>query len=250
LTYMAACGQNGCATFDSANAKFFKISELGKHEDGSTWFMRDLTEGPDATTSVTLPTNLPAGEYLIRHELIAMQLGMSQGGAEFYPACLQIRLGDPSRTDAALPSGDSLVTFPGAYSDSDPGIFDPNVYNPGSNYIFPGPAVISEAASPSASSSADPTASTEAPGTPSSSSASSNAPSPTGGSGCGGLSRKRKRVVKRIVQQGPLIKRASKGSAAAAPVNKRQGSAALPNHDWKRSAHERPMVRSRVMRAI
>ena len=242
MTYMASCGDGGCATFDSANAQFFKIAEQGKKADG-TWTMADLNAGPDATTSVTLPSDLPAGEYLVRHELIAMQLGMSQGGAEFYPACLQVRLASPSRTAAALPSGNQVVTFPGGYSDSDPGILDPDIYNPGTTYTFPGPTVISDAvtdpSNPSAGpSSSDTPANTSA--TPTSSPATS--PAPSSGSGCGNPNRKVKRVVKRIVRQGPLIGKRSKAARRAPTAN--------ASHHKKRSDHSKPNAPSRVMRGV
>lgn len=44
------------------------------------------------------------------------------GGAEFYPSCTQVRV---SGSGNGAPN--ATVSFPGAYSDSDPGIFDPNV---------------------------------------------------------------------------------------------------------------------------
>jgi len=247
MTYMASCGSVGCANFDSANAEFFKISELGKKADGSTWFMSDLNAGLNATTSATIPTNLPAGEYILRHELIALQLGMSVGGAEFYPACLQIRLGGNNATVAAasssntMPSGSKTVTFPGGYSDNDPGIFDPDVYNPGSSYTFPGPPLVGAAVSdPSGSTSpSDTPANTSSDdGTPTSSSTAS--PVPTG-SGCG-YSKKKKRVVKRVLRRNPLTKK------SAVPAKKREATHAQP--DYKRSNHAQPVVRSRMMRGI
>jgi hypothetical protein len=238
MTYMASCGDAGCANFDSANAQFFKIAEQGKKADG-TWTMAELNAGPDATTSITLPADLPAGEYLIRHELIAMQLGMSQGGAEFYPACFQVRLASPSRTAAALPSGDQVVTFPGGYGDSDPGILDPNIYNPGNDYVFPGPAVISSVV---ADPSADPStpANTSSTTTPTETNPSSSQPAPTSGNGCGNPNRKVKRVVKRIVRQGPLIKKRSKAS-----LPKRE-----PVQAHKKRAEHIPIRNSRVMRGV
>jgi len=244
MTYMASCGDAGCATFDAGNAQFFKIAEQGKKADG-TWTMAELNAGPDATTSITLPADLPAGEYLIRHELIAMQLGMSQGGAEFYPACFQVRLASPSRTAAALPSGDQVVTFPGGYGDSDPGILDPNIYEPNNNYVFPGPAVISSATTdPSAPAPADPSTPANTSSTTTPTSPSSSQPAPTSGSGCGNPNRKVKRVVKRIVRQGPLIKKRSKSS-----LPKREPAAAAQAHK-KRTEHAIPVRRSRVMRGV
>ena len=93
--------------------------------------------------TLTLPTQVEPGDYLVRHEIIALQLAVSAGGAEFYPSCTQIRVGG---SQSGTPN--QTVSFPGAYSDTDPGILDPNVYTPGSPYIFPGPPV-SNLASPS-----------------------------------------------------------------------------------------------------
>lgn len=87
-----------------------------------------------------IPSNIAPGNYLLRHEIIALHLATSLGGAEFYPACAQITVGG-SGTGAPQPS--ELVSLPGAYSDNDPGIFDPNVFNPGASYTFPGPPIAS-----------------------------------------------------------------------------------------------------------
>lgn len=44
------------------------------------------------------------------------------GGAEFYPACIQVNIGGNGNG-----APQSTVSFPGAYKDDDPGIYDPNV---------------------------------------------------------------------------------------------------------------------------
>ena len=241
MTYMAPCGSGGCATYNSTDAEFFKISQLGQDSNGQ-WAMANLTTGANATLAVTLPTDLPAGEYLIRHELIAMQLGMSPGGAEFYPACVQINLAAPSGTPAPLPSGNLTVTFPGGYTDQDPGILDPDVYNPGSVYVFPGPPVVNDSVTGPTSSDA-PTSST-----PTDTSSISDVPTPTATSGCGNYNRKKKRVVKRIVRQGPLNKPRSK--AGKPPVKRDAGIANPHPGDWKRADVPKNVVRSRVMRGV
>lgn len=71
---------------------------------------------------MTLPNDLAPGGYLIRHEIIALHLATSMGGAEFYPMCTQVTIGG---SGSGAPS--QTVSFPGAYSDSDPGIYDPTV---------------------------------------------------------------------------------------------------------------------------
>jgi len=101
--------------------------------------------------SVTLPTQVAPGDYLVRHEIIALHLAQSLGGAEFYPSCTQIRVG-------GLQTGtpNQTVSFPGGYDDNDPGIYDPDVYT-NQDYVFPGPPVSNLASS---SSSGTPTSAT------------------------------------------------------------------------------------------
>jgi hypothetical protein len=249
LTYMASCGSGSCTTFDSANAEWFKIDQKGRHDGNGAWFMSDYNQDVNSLLSVTLPTNLPAGEYLLRHELIGMHNGLSEGGAEFYPACAQIRLSASSRADAKVPSGSDVVTFPGGYAPLDPGITDPEIYNPGSEYVFPGPPVVndSEGASGSDTGSTDPVGSDASnPGTPTSSDNAAPTETAGSGSGCGGNSSRKmkKRVVKRIIRQ-EVRKLASKAkrSSGAKPA---QVQAAV-----KRDVHH-PVrnTNSRVMRGL
>ncbi|KAI9567887.1 glycoside hydrolase family 61 protein [Boletus coccyginus] len=135
MHYMTKCS-GSCSSYDSSNAEWFKISELGTKSDDSTWYQADITQGSPAT--VTIPSNIQSGNYLLRSELISLQNAMSQGGAEFYPGCIQLSIGG-SGSGAATSSEE--CTFPGCYSDTDPGILDPTVYDPPVNYVFPGPPV-------------------------------------------------------------------------------------------------------------
>jgi hypothetical protein len=83
--------------------------------------------------SISLPNQVAPGDYLVRHELIALQLAETLGGAEFYPSCTQIRVGG---SQTGTPN--QTVSFPGAYNDNDPGILYPYAYSPGPPYVFPG----------------------------------------------------------------------------------------------------------------
>ncbi|KAJ7622124.1 glycoside hydrolase, partial [Roridomyces roridus] len=135
MTYLASCGSGSCTDFDASEAKWFKISEQGQDASGA-WAQAKLDDGSPA--SFTLPSNLKAGNYLLRHEIIALHTAQSLGGAEFYPDCAQITVtGDG--TGAPTPS--ELVSLPGAYKASDAGILL-DVYNMGGKaYQFPGPPV-------------------------------------------------------------------------------------------------------------
>ena len=207
MTYMGACDTSTCDKFNGSTAKFFKIDQIGKKSDGNTWYQADIsayhliflsplarlinTRKHDTVNgspaSVTLPTEVAPGDYLVRHELIALQLAVSVGGAEFYPSCTQIRVGG-SKTGTP----NQTVSFPGAYNDNDPGIYDPNVYSPGSSYTFPG-GPVSNLASPadmtgqlsgngsssSPAGSSPPSSSTEENGKPTSTNGAGSSP-PTG----------------------------------------------------------------------
>jgi len=138
MTYLANCGSVPCEDFDITQAKWFKIQEIGRTSPGSAWAQATLMNGGVATAS--LPRTLAAGNYLLRHEIIALHLATSLGGAEFYPGCAQIRVGG---SETGSPSPDELVSIPGAYRDDDPGIFDTQIFNTSALYVFPGPPIAS-----------------------------------------------------------------------------------------------------------
>ena len=72
-----------------------------------------------AVADVKIPATLAPGNYLIRHEIIALHLAQEQGGAEFYPGCAQLKIGGNQN---GRPNDNELVSFPGGYSDNDAGI--------------------------------------------------------------------------------------------------------------------------------
>ncbi|KAH9828982.1 glycosyl hydrolase family 61-domain-containing protein [Rhodofomes roseus] len=141
MTYMTQCTTTNCTEFDSTSAEWFKIAELGM-SSSSAWFQAYLTQGDSYT--LTLPKNIKPGGYLIRHEVIALHQAVSVGGAEFYPSCTQVLI---SGSGDGTPSSGETCTFPGGYSNTDPGIYVPDIYDGDLDYVFPGPN-ISHLASP------------------------------------------------------------------------------------------------------
>lgn len=133
ITYLARC-DGPCSEFDSKDAKFFKISQLGKKDDLLTWFQDDIKNGKPA--NVELPKNLAAGEYLCRHEIIALHIA-DQKGPEFYPNCIQMKVGGK---ETGVPDPKSLVSFPGGYKEDDPGLSPKGVFD-AVPYPFPGPPI-------------------------------------------------------------------------------------------------------------
>ncbi|KAJ7159098.1 glycosyl hydrolase family 61-domain-containing protein [Mycena crocata] len=133
-TYMASCGSKSCDKFDAKEARWFKISEQGQDASGN-WAQTKLDDGSPA--SVTLPSNLKAGHYLFRHEIIALHTAQNIGNAEFYLGCAQLKV---TGSGTGIPAESELVKFPGAYKAADKGIFV-DVYNMKTKYKFPGPPV-------------------------------------------------------------------------------------------------------------
>ncbi|KAL0959216.1 hypothetical protein HGRIS_014495 [Hohenbuehelia grisea] len=133
ITYLGSCGSTTADKCDSTKVKWFKIHQDGKKSNGQ-WVQADLMRRAPATAA--LPADLAPGNYLIRHEIIALHLA-SQGKAEFYPSCIQIKVGGNGKGG---PSPNELISLPGGYSDNDAGIR----LNPfsGGTYKFPGPNVV------------------------------------------------------------------------------------------------------------
>jgi hypothetical protein len=84
------------------------------------WFFSDL----GGYSVAAIPANLAPGNYLLRHEIIALHLGNLFQGAQFYVACIQLKV---SGNGTGVPRSKDLVSLPGAYSDHDPGIYDQDV---------------------------------------------------------------------------------------------------------------------------
>lgn len=89
--------------------------------------------------SVKIPSCLANGDYLLRVEHIALHSAGSVGGAQFYLSCAQLTVTGGSGT---LNTG-SLVSFPGAYKATDPGILFQLYWPVPTSYTNPGPAPVS-----------------------------------------------------------------------------------------------------------
>lgn len=145
LVYMAkAPAGKTAANFDGSGAVWFKIYEEGPVFGGSalTWPTDSMSHCPfhilkavlTSTTGATsvsfkIPAATPSGDYLLRVEHIALHVAQSSGGAQFYLSCGQITV-----TGGGTGTPGPLVSFPGAYKATDPGILL-NVYYPVVSYF-------------------------------------------------------------------------------------------------------------------
>ena len=118
---------------NDGSGSWFKIFETGYDQATGKWG-NDLLNDNCGKQKVTIPSSIAAGDYLLRAETIALHSASGVGGAQFYMSCYALKV---TGGGGANPSG---VSFPGAYSATDPGIMI-NIYQTPINYKIPGPAV-------------------------------------------------------------------------------------------------------------
>jgi hypothetical protein len=82
------------------------------------------------TLNFTIPKATPSGDYLARIEHIGLHAASQKNGAQFYLSCAQITV-----TGGGSGTPSPLVSFPGAYSATDPGILI-QIYWPVVSFAF------------------------------------------------------------------------------------------------------------------
>ncbi|KNB05595.1 hypothetical protein FOXG_07821 [Fusarium oxysporum f. sp. lycopersici 4287] len=125
-----------CERVDKTELEFFKIDGLGQLEQGTPGRYADsvLQENGDRW-NVRIPENIASGNYVLRHEIIALHNALERGGAQNYPQCFNLRItGDGSDS----PSGYLGTEL---YDVEDPGILV-NVYSSSVDYEVPGPTIV------------------------------------------------------------------------------------------------------------
>ncbi|KAJ5450086.1 uncharacterized protein N7458_006535 [Penicillium daleae] len=143
ITYLANCNGD-CASVDKTTLKFFKIDEGGLIDDSTvpgTWASDNLISNNNSRT-VTIPSSIEAGNYVLRHEIIALHSAENKDGAQNYPQCLNLQVTGGGSDSPTGTLGTAL------YKDTDPGILV-NIYQSLSSYTIPGPALYTGAASSS-----------------------------------------------------------------------------------------------------
>ncbi|KAF2105421.1 endoglucanase IV [Lophiotrema nucula] len=135
INYIAAC--NGeCTAKTAASLQWTKISQSGLLTPGGTGtWATDVMMQNNFTSSSIIPKNLKAGNYVIRHEIIALHGGQNDNGAQNYPQCLNLKVSGGGTV--SLPSGTAGTAL---YKRTDPGILF-NLYTSPTSYPFPGPSV-------------------------------------------------------------------------------------------------------------
>ncbi|KAI0883087.1 carbohydrate-binding module family 1 protein [Annulohypoxylon maeteangense] len=141
IDYLAPCGDS-CETVDKETLEFFKIDEVGLLDDTTApgnWGS-DVLISNGLTWMVQIPANIKAGNYVLRHETIALHSAGSTNGAQAYPQCFNLQITGDGTDSPAGTLGTKL------YTPQDPGILI-NIYTTGIKYTIPGPTLIAGASS-------------------------------------------------------------------------------------------------------
>jgi len=138
ITYLAKC-DGDCADADKASLKWFKIDAVGIVSGDSntgTWASDKLIAN-QFKWDVKIPDSIASGNYVARHEIIALHSANNVGGAQNYPQCINLEV---KSSGSDVPEG---VVGTELYTAQDKGIFV-NIYYPGfqaDEYDMPGPAL-------------------------------------------------------------------------------------------------------------
>ncbi|GAB7324304.1 hypothetical protein MBLNU13_g08270t1 [Cladosporium sp. NU13] len=137
IDYLAKCDGDDCTTVDKETLKFFKIDEAGLVDGSSApgkWASDELIAA-DGKWSVTIPESLAPGQYVLRHEIIALHSAGDVNGAQNYPQCFNLEV---TGSGTANPEG---VLGTALYTPEDAGI-KVGIYSAlGDSYEIPGPAL-------------------------------------------------------------------------------------------------------------
>ncbi|KAL4932497.1 glycosyl hydrolase family 61-domain-containing protein [Aspergillus undulatus] len=141
IDYLASCGDS-CETVDKTTLEFFKIDGVGLVDNSAvpgTWGDDQLINN-DNSWMVQIPESIAPGNYVLRHEIIALHGAGTEGGAQNYPQCFNLQITGSGSDQPAGTLGTEL------YSLDDPGILV-NIYSSLDSYVVPGPTLYSGASS-------------------------------------------------------------------------------------------------------
>jgi len=119
-----------------SGAGWFKIDQMGMTAPpltGTSWGTAKVMA--DLSWTSTIPATLAPGNYLIRHELLALHQADTP---QWYPECAQLVV---TGSGTATPSGSYLTAIPQYASANDPGVMIDIYTSTATNYTCPGPVV-------------------------------------------------------------------------------------------------------------
>lgn len=116
--WLARCGDtvDACQDVDVNQIGWFKIWEAGLLEGPNlaegVWYQKKFQkwDGSPALWPVAIPSNIKAGGYIIRHEILSIHI---ENKPQFYPQCAHLSV---NGTGTAQPPEEFLYKFPGGYA--------------------------------------------------------------------------------------------------------------------------------------
>lgn len=136
IDYLANCNGD-CSSVDKTTLKFNKIAEMGLIDGNvmaGNWASDKLITANNSWT-VTVPATTAPGNYVLRHEIIALHSAQDLNGAQNYPQCVNLKV-----TGAGTDSFASGTVGQSLYKSTDAGIAF-NIYTKLTSYPIPGPTL-------------------------------------------------------------------------------------------------------------
>ncbi|EXM21130.1 hypothetical protein V3481_003206 [Fusarium oxysporum f. sp. vasinfectum] len=136
IDYLARC-PGDCETVDKNDLEFFKIGQEGLIDMSmhSGKWAADVLVATGFSWTLQIPEALAPGNYVLRHEIIALHGSGQPNGAQNYPQCFNLKVtGDGD----LAPDG---VKGTQLYKANDPGILF-NLYTTPLSYKIPGPTLV------------------------------------------------------------------------------------------------------------
>ncbi|KAF9768145.1 hypothetical protein IL306_014590 [Fusarium sp. DS 682] len=136
IDYMARCPGN-CEDADKNDLEFFKIGQAGLIDmsmNSGKW-AADVLVSDGFSWTLQVPSTLAPGNYVLRHEIIALHGSGQPNGAQNYPQCFNLKVTGGGNLSPAGVKGTQL------YKANDPGILF-NLYTTPLSYKIPGPTLV------------------------------------------------------------------------------------------------------------
>jgi len=135
MVWMYKCS-GAFSACDGSGQGWFKIDQMGMTAPpltGTSWGTAVVYAKLQWTS--TIPASLAPGNYLIRHELLALHQADTP---QWYAECAQLTI---TGSGTATPSSSYLASIPAYASANDPGVMIDIYTSTATNYTCPGPAV-------------------------------------------------------------------------------------------------------------
>ncbi|KAH6640614.1 glycosyl hydrolase family 61-domain-containing protein [Chaetomium tenue] len=103
IDYLASCGDAGCETVDKTSLEFFKVAEAGLIDGTNApgFWASDQLIANNNSWMVKIPEGIAPGNYVLRHEIIALHSGGQANGAQNYPQCFNLQQSSSAITGSA-----------------------------------------------------------------------------------------------------------------------------------------------------